>query len=106
MPTLTFSHKYPKLWGQTQAELIYIAVMTADYVQTQKALLQYDTMYVTNLDVGYYQLPKQGQLIQLTFIGNKHIPFCTLRRYTTEKFRYYQQMKGRVFDIEVKDANH
>jgi len=58
-------------------------------------------MYVTDLDVGYYHLPNKGQLIQLTFIGNKNIPFCTLRRFTPAKLRYYTDMLYRIFTIEV-----
>jgi hypothetical protein len=106
MPTIKFSHHHPKIWGQKVAQLIHVQILTADYVQNNKALLQYDTLYITDLDVGYYQLPKQGKLIQLIFVGDNQIPFCTLRRYTTEKHRYYMANIKCIFEVVVENANH
>ena len=47
------------------------------------------------------KLPK-GKLIQLFFIGNECIPFCTIRSYTPEKFLYYHGWLHTTFKIEVK----
>lgn len=113
MVTLKFSHNYPKLWGQNKAELIAMRIIDAQAVAINKDLLEYDTkweewdgvtrdLYGTPVwDEGYYPLPKDGKLIQLIFIGNKEIPFCTLRRYTPEKILYYRNLMNQVFDVVI-----
>jgi len=103
MLKLHFSHRYPKLWGQTKAQLIGVKVVNAEAVQKNKALLQYDTMFITDLDVGYYPLQKAGQLIHLVFLGNKDIPFCTMRPYTKQKFDYYWAMLNEEFEIVIEE---
>jgi len=108
MTQIKFSHEYPKLWKQNTAELLLVRLLNAASVHTD--LKEYDTKYVTNVrtdhhgnvqdvDEDYYLLPTTGKLIQLVFIGDKHIPFCTLRRYTPDKFTYYNGMIGRQFSI-------
>lgn len=118
MPQIRFSHNYPKLWGQTTAKLIAIEFLDAKEVQKNKDLLEYDTRYDIGLtpdgDMLYdnYHLPKSGELLQLVFIGNKHIPFCTLRpRYyynkaekrTVDKMSYYEPKIGEIFDIVINE---
>jgi hypothetical protein len=112
MKQIRFSHNYPKLWGQTKAELLAVRMIDAQAVAINKDLIEYDTKYIFNerydhhgevqdYDEAYYELPKEGKLIQLIFIGNKQIPFCTLRRYTKEKYEYYQHNIGEIFDVVV-----
>ena len=41
----------------------------------------------------HYPLPKSGELIQLVFLGDKGIPFCTLRSTYSKmgnKIEYYK----------------
>ena len=97
MKTIKFSHNYPKLWNQTDAKLIGVTILPLDF-QLDKDLIEYDTK-TSNGE--YYKLPKATMLIQLIFIGNKLIPFCTLRRYTPEKERYYMQSIGEKFSIDT-----
>ena len=112
MPSIKFSHEYPKLHGQVRAELLDVRVTAAEDVQKNKELIEYDTMYEDETGerdhfgtpitkVGYYPLPKKGFLLQLIFLGNKKIPFCTLRRKTDEKMDYYTELLGEEFDIEI-----
>ena len=100
MYKIKFSHLYPKLWGQETAELLRVKVV--DRKGLHKDLIEYDTHYYTGhgIDGGYYALPN-GLLIHLTFIGNKGIPFCTIRRYTQSKFEYYDELKGKQFEIII-----
>jgi len=91
---LKFSKRYAKLWGQEAAELIYMRILDSENIDSD--LLEYDTK---TLDGTYYKLPK-GRLIQLFFIGDKGIPFCTIRRYTPEKYKYYGKNVGEIFEIE------
>ncbi len=49
--------------------------------------------------MGYYELPKYGKVLQLIFIGNYDIPFCTLRSDKPGKLNYYNKQIGREFEI-------
>ena|SRR3972149_2462381 len=94
---IKFSHNYPKLWNQTSAKLLN--VFEIDYIND--SLKKYDTKWHEDGEFGYYPLP-EGKKIQLVFIGNFNIPFCTIRRYTLEKFRYYFSKIGEDFIIEME----
>lgn len=100
---IKFSHKYLKLWQQDKAELIHLRVI--DREEIGKELLLYDTKYYLDepedeFDIyGYYPLPDQGKFIQIFLIGNLGIPFCTIRKFTDEKLKYYKANIGKVFDI-------
>ncbi len=96
MATIKFSHDYPKLWGQNKAELIEVVIISQNEI-LDKDLIEYDTK---NSKGDYYQLPNDD-LIQLVFVGNKRIPFCTLRRFTREKYNYYKNLIGELFEIKI-----
>ena len=101
---IKFSHNYPKLWHQKKAELLAVRIIDAQAVQINQDLIEYDTGFETvddfmDIQKDYYQLPKQGKLIQLIFIGDKDIPFCTLRRHTEQKYQYYFSCIGEVFEV-------
>ena len=106
MKTIRFSHAYPKLHGQTSAELLAVRPIRIDGA-TPKELLEYDTTYWDEVtDGGYvkgnYQLPT-GDYIQLIFLGNLRIPFCTIRRaYPPSKIDYYEHSVGELFNVEVR----
>lgn len=97
MTKIKFSKEYVKVWGQDKATLINLGTLYAESLPED--LIEYDTKAK---DGSYYPLPKKGRLLQLTFIGNKGIPFCTLRRYTPEKQMYYAKLCNKVFDVEIK----
>ena len=90
---IRFSHNYPKLHGQTSAKL-----------------LEYDTAYFvkpfkdeTSLyaEKQHYPLPT-GNYLQLVFLGNLRIPFCTIRKaYPLSKETYYRNAIGQTFELEV-----
>lgn len=96
MNAIKFSHEYPKLHGQTSAELLAVRPLKVD-AHTPKKLLDYDTTY----EGGRYPL-RSGEYIQLIFLGNLRIPFCTIRSaYPPSKVAYYKQSVGKVFIIET-----
>ena len=98
MNTIRFSHDYPKLHGQTSAELLAVRPIKID-AHTPKELLDYDTAY----EGGRYPL-RSGEYIQLIFLGNLRIPFCTIRSaYPPSKVAYYKQSVGKMFVIETPD---
>jgi len=105
---INFSHDYPKLWKQKKAELLAVRVIDAQAVAINKDLIEYDTKYILpdyspdfTGGVCYYPLPKTGKLIQLIFVGDKDIPFCTLRRYIPTKYDYYKKGIGKIFEIII-----
>jgi hypothetical protein len=118
MSEIKFSHKYPKMWNQIEgpATLLAIRILDAKDVQQNKDLIEYDTYWndswdnnwcefeidIPHID-GYYPLPTSGKLIQLIFIGCKDIPFCTLRRHTEEKEKYYAGEIGKQFKVVLVD---
>jgi len=116
MPNLKikFSHEYPKIHSQTSAELLAVKILDADKLHPD--LVDYDTKYVLleknnpfrefiYLPFGFYPLPKSGLLLQLIFVGDKGIPFCTLRRSTPQKQIYYYNSVGKMFDIGVQEKD-
>ena len=100
MMEIKFSSDYPKLHCQTSAELLAVKLIRIDK-NTPKELLEYDTK---KSDGTYYEL-KTGNYIQLMFLGNFGIPFCTIRskrnRYAEDKEAYYKQFIGQVFEIRM-----
>ncbi len=94
MNKIKFSHNYPKLWNQEEA--ILLAVLKIDSCEFNEDLIEYDTK---NCEGNYYPL-KTGKYIQLIFLGNKRIPFCTIRSYNSDKFRYYISLLNQKFRIE------
>ena len=98
--TIKFTSDYPKLHGQTSAELLAVKPIRIDN-DTPKELIEYDTK---KSDGTYYNL-KTGNYIQLIFLGNLGIPFCTIRskrnRYAEDKEAYYSQFVGGNFTIEI-----
>ncbi len=112
MPKIKFSHDYPKLWGQKSVKLIYVGLL--DGRTLPEELIEYDTKYSEPVILQpsgakskifkYYPLPKT-QLIQLVFLGDKGIPFCTLRRYEPKKYEYYSSLgKSKTFfDVVVEE---
>jgi hypothetical protein len=123
---IKFSHGYPKLWNQAKAELVAVRILDAKEVQENQSLLEYDTRYYaepsetselhfvdsdSDYEHRHYPLPKTGELIQLIFVGDKHIPFCTIRtryRYNQQtkqkedKFIYYSTFIGSWLDIIIE----
>ena len=102
---IKFSKNYPKLWGQTLAKLIAVEDINIDE-NTNKDLLEYDTKAI---DGSYYEL-KKGKYIQLIFLGNKNIPFCTIHSGQLSgkmgnKKEYYQAKIGETFNIVIVYEN-
>lgn len=110
MSVIKFSHNYPKLHGQTSAELIAVRPIHIDK-DTPEELLEYDTTYYEMCQVYLglrvnekkrFPLP-EGDYVQLIFLGNLHIPFCTIRKnYPPQKADYYTGKIGDIFEIRIK----
>lgn len=101
MNRICFSHDYPKLHGQTTAQLLAVKPLTVDR-NTDADLLEYDThFYQPRGGVGHYIL-KPGKYLRLIFDGNKGIPFTTIRKaYPPQKTEYYLGKIGETFEVWV-----
>lgn len=96
MPKIEFAEQYPKLYGQTSAKLVSVQVLYPRDFTTE--LLEYDTK---NIHGKYYPIDTTKTHIQLVFVGNLGIPFCTLRKYKREKLDWYRDLIGDIFDVVV-----
>ncbi len=100
MIAIKFSSNYPKLHLQTSAKLVAVEDIRIDK-NTPKELIEYDTK---NSNGEYYKL-KTGEYIQLIFVGNLGIPFCTIRskrnRYSEDKGAYYRALIGDMFEVKI-----
>lgn len=93
MVEIKFSHEYPKLWGQKTAVLLNIKIIDSNSITPD--LKEYDTKFNEN---EHYPLP-EGRLIHLTFLGDKNIPFSSIRSFYPQKFDYYSKSVGKQFKL-------
>ena len=104
MNSIKFSKEYRKLHGQTSAKLIAVErhYINMNLPVTWGDLIEYDTIAV---DGTRYEL-KTGHYLLLVFLGNKLIPFTTIRsdkpamNGMKSKFDYYNGKVGEEFIIE------
>ena len=98
MKTIKFSGDYPKLHGQKEATLVAVTRIKIDE-NTPPELLEYDTK---KSDGTYYEL-KHGTYLQLIFLGDKAIPFCTIRSaQPAHKVEDYKASIGQRFIIQIE----
>lgn len=94
METIKFNRNYKKLHGQTSAILVYKDVMFPE--QLKKEFIEYDTE-------GAYEIVDHSYLV-LYFVGNKYIPFSTLRKNNAENRKKYLDCElYTTFKIEVQE---
>lgn len=97
MEMIIFEGEYPKLHNQNTAKLVAAEKITINQSKHHE-LLEYDTK---RTDGTYYKID-DGDYIQLIFIGDKYIPFCTLRRaYPEYKLNYYKKLIGKTIKIVI-----
>jgi hypothetical protein len=100
---IKFSHHYPKLHEQRTEILLRVEIREKKELCNE--FIFYDTRYY--LEHGkdgekgyfYYLLP-DVKLLCLVFLGNDLIPFTTVRRWTSEKAKFYNGAIGQLFTIE------
>lgn len=99
---IKFSHDYPKLYGQSKATLL--AVRELKFPEDKNmALINYDTLYFDFGVQKYFPLD-DGEYVQLIFVGDKHIPFCTIRKKWCgcgNKKECFERHIGKEFEIVI-----
>lgn len=108
---IKFDHPYCKIYGQQTAKLIHIERVSCK--DLDEFMINMDTQYYvevpsdTTPEIPKKELRscklKKGSLILLIFLGDKNIPFTTLRNFRDSTFRAYRSLIGDMFDIVVKN---
>lgn len=102
LPPIKFIEEYPKLHGQKSAQLIHVRYLPkGEFIHPD--FVEYDCRKKSG---EMYQLPivngfTTEPMLQLVFLGNKIIPFCTMRRWEEKKSTYYQGMLDKEFRIAI-----
>ena len=95
MIKIKFSHEYDKLprtWKQQETWIVHASEV--DLEKLPKDFLYYDTAYTEHGLTGHYDLPKKGKFILLLLFQPPRGLFTTLRRWTTEKWKYYKALEN------------
>lgn len=102
MSQIKFSHTYPKLLdcsGNVIRRARLLAVWEVELADLSAEFLAYDTAG------GMYALPKSGRYMALIFAKPDGINiFTTLRRWTPEKWAYYNAQIGERMDVVMAHA--
>ena len=100
MKKLKFNADYAKLsegWQGTEAVLIEASFLPKGWIKGCPEFVEYDTRF--RGEEGNYALP-DDDLIMLVFLHKKsQTVFTTLRRYTMEKFKYYEGAVYETFEL-------
>lgn len=100
---IKFFSDYPKLHKQKRAKLLAVGKININK-NTSKDFLEYDTKMANGK---YYKL-SEGTHLLLVFLGDKYIPFTTVRSCNNQygnKQEYYKSKIGKLFEIEISKNN-
>ena len=99
MNEIKFSHRYYKmpLPLPFKAKLLHVFITNTKFIH--KDFMDYDTAYFhpVKFDRAFYELPKGTILVLLLLSEDKKL-FTTIRRYTPQKWNYYNGKRGEIFD--------
>jgi len=103
LKTLKFSHDYEKLppnWDGTQAVLVGILYIP-DLEQFKNSFPQ---LFLTDVkfrgEEGEYQFDFNEGILLTFYHLNSNIFFTTIRRYTEDKYRYYESSLSLTFSLQ------
>jgi hypothetical protein len=104
MNQIKFSHNYYKLHPMTDypvsngGPVILLEVFQKPTEEFSQAFKEYDTAYPDGKSIAHYPLGKGLHLI-LLFRDSFGNLFTTVRRFTHEKFVYYNSKRGELFEV-------
>lgn len=110
---IEFNYNYTKLRDQKTAELVRVKIVSR--TELDEEMVKIDTEHVVSHPVPagqklagstisefkHYHLPN-GSLLLLAFLGDRNIPFVSLRRFKDATWRMYKSQLNHVFEIVVK----
>lgn len=94
MKQIIFNHNFKKLHNQKKAVLIQTATVKGENIQ--KEFVKYDADFLFEFD-------KKETYLLLIFVGDKMIPFTTLRKLNIENVKEYIGYEGDYFDIVIQE---
>ena len=94
MKQIIFNHNFKKLHNQKKAVLIQTATIKG--VNVQKEFIDYDTDKK-------YKINKNEDYLFLVFVGDKMIPFTTIRKLNIKNVKKYVGYEGDYFDIVIQE---
>lgn len=96
---LLFNKNYTKLHGQSIAVLLTITEVEI----TDKTFLSYDYIDFLKYDIEPY-VPNfdKGKYLHLSLLGDKGIPFTTLRKNNEENRKKY--IRNKFYKIKIEEA--
>lgn len=102
MRSIKFSHKYYKFPAAFEKSKIS-QIIVMDENDISQPFREYDTVFTSSIaEDGFYPLPK-GKVILIFLIANSGMGWLwtTIRRWTPEKEKYYQDLVGMIVFCEV-----
>lgn len=95
MQELRFSCNYKKLHNQKGANLIFVHCLQGK--ELSKDYIEYDTD-------NKYKIESKQNYLYLLFIGDKMIPFSTIRKLNQEnEDKYINKLENRFFKIVIEE---
>ena len=94
MKQIIFNHNFKKLHNQKKAVLVQAAIIKG--INIHKEFSYYDTDKK-------YKINKNEDYLFLIFVGDKMIPFATVRKLNIENVKKYVGYEGDYFDIVIEE---
>ena len=99
MRTIRFSHRYEKMPIEIKTAVL-LGVEAWDVEKLPASFKDYDAEYEGEGATLYYHLPEKGKVIVL-FLWGEHTLFTTIRRWSPSKEKYYRDLVGCDFLIDL-----
>ena len=100
--TIRFTHSLTKLsWIKKNHPVTLLHASKTNLSKLSGAFLRYDTRFATR--AGYFNLEGLDHIILLLFEDIEGTLFSTIRSFSPDKFKYYSDLVGSQFAIEVKE---
>lgn len=98
--SIKFSHRYDKMPpGFEKSKLL--GVFVHERSDLSDDFIEYDTVY----DGRYYPLPKKGTYMILLLLSKRGFLWTTIRRFTPQKFDYYDRNVGKMFHCQIREES-
>lgn len=112
MKKISFAHNFIKLDEQKTAELVRVKIISRTELDEETVIA--NTQYYENHEVPNSDTPirgikcshiPNGSLLLLVFLGDRNIPFTTLRQFKDATWKRYKSMLNHIFEIVVEEQH-
>lgn len=100
-PYVKFTAPFVKIRRQTKAKLVCVSVVDSDALHPD--FIEYDSLFYNDrLQPRHMSMDfLSGKLLHLIFLGNKLIPFATVRPHTPSREKFYRSLLGKNVDVKI-----